>query len=84
MAGLPPDGTSRPALFLNTLKVSAAVALISYVAANWLSAGGLDQSNLGRLASAASRLTDDPVTTGSITGSARQTRLDPCAIPLRR
>jgi hypothetical protein len=83
MAGLPPDGGSRPTLLINTLKVITATALISYVTAHWLSAGGLDRSHLGRLASAAMHRSDDPAVTGSIT-SAGQTRLDPCAIPLRR
>ena len=83
MAGLSPDGNRRPTLLVNTIKVAAAVALISYVAANWLSSEAFDQSGLARLASSRPRV-EDPVSTGSIAASARQTRLDPCAVPPRR
>jgi hypothetical protein len=69
--------SGRPALLLGTIKVAALVVCVSFLAASWLSAGPLD-----RLASHAEGF-DDPVTTGSIARTGNQTRLDPCAAPLR-
>lgn len=81
MAGPPPDDSSRPALFANTLKVAVAAALISYVATHWLSPDGVAPPGSSHVAATPGPPVEDPVATGSIVPSARQTRIDPCAMP---
>lgn len=68
--------SGRPALLFGTIKIAALLVALSFLAANWLSAGRLD-----RVAGHAGY--EDPVTTGSITHAGNQTRLDPCAAPRR-
>ena len=69
--------SGRPGLLLGTIKVAALVVGVSFLAANWLSAGPLD-----RVASHATGF-EDPITTGSIARAGNQARLDPCAAPRR-
>ena len=69
----------RFALLRTTVKAAAAIAFLSYFAANWLSSGALDRNALARLAAngAAPRNDADPATTGAI-AQANGVRLDPC------
>jgi hypothetical protein len=66
-------------------KASIAIAFLSVLAANWLSAGvsELDRSNLARIAASATGPAD-PMTTGSLSKRAADTKLDPCLLPSRR
>lgn len=77
------QGEGRSSLLSYTLKSVAAVAILSCLAANWLSTTSSDRETLSRLAFNASRGFDDPLTTGSL-GRANSTRLDPCSLPARR
>lgn len=70
----------RPTLLIGTIKVAAAIGVLSVLAANFLSDGAFDQGRLARLAAAA---VNEPQMTGSITKAASQTRLDPCAVKPR-
>lgn len=71
----------RPSLIFTTLKSVAAVATISWLAANWMSAG-MDRPALTQLVATVSNGAD-PTTTGSIGSRASATRLDPCVTPKR-
>ncbi len=78
-------GVSRSALLRSTVKAVAAVAFLSYCAADWLSSGAFDRGSLKRLATNVGGPQDaaDPVTTGSLADAAKGTKLDPCAKPRR-
>jgi len=68
----------------NLAKAGAAIAVLSVVAANVLSSQTkeLDKERLAQISLAASkRQPIDPLTTGSISRAANDTRLDPCALP---
>lgn len=65
-------------------KVSAAIALLSVIAANFVSTqtAGLDSERLTQVGAAAAKGQPiDPLVTGSIRKSAAETRLDPCVLP---
>jgi hypothetical protein len=70
----------RSRLVWTTTKVAFAIAVMSLLATNWLSHGGLDQGALARLAGGG-RI-EEPTMTGSL-ARARDVRLDPCAAPKR-
>jgi hypothetical protein len=72
------EGTRRGSVLTWTLKTAALVAVLSYGATAWLSGPALESGTLSRVAAAAFRGTDEPVTTGSIARSAGGARLDPC------
>lgn len=72
----------RPSLLSSTIKSVAIVGALSFMAAGWLSSA-TDNQTLSRLASAASRGLDDPLTTGAISSRAGAVRIDPCAAPRR-
>ena len=63
MAGFPNGGNLRT-LLVNAVKVTAAIAFISYVAINWLASGRPVPA--GALREAGISRTADPDTTGSI------------------
>lgn len=68
----------------NLATAGAAIAVLSVVAANVLSSQtkDLDKERLAQISLAASkRQPIDPLTTGSISRAANDTRLDPCALP---
>jgi preprotein translocase subunit Sec63 len=65
-------------------KAAAAIAFLSVIAANFMSSrtGQLDKERLAQVSLAVSkRQPVEPLTTGSITKVANETRLDPCALP---
>ncbi|MGX5733441.1 hypothetical protein [Bosea thiooxidans] len=73
-------GTSVASL----VKAGLGIAVLSVVAANVLSSQtkGLDKERLAQVSLAVSkRQPIDPLTTGSISRAASDTRLDPCALP---
>jgi hypothetical protein len=67
--------SNRPRLLAGTVKIVAAITLLSLFAARYLADGSLDQSALTRLAAQAA---GEPTTTGSILKSAATAKLDPC------
>lgn len=71
-------GGRRPTLLIRTVKVSAAVGLVTFLGAH-LATNGFERGTTTRLAGVI-RGAPDPETTGSITTSARRTRLDPCVV----
>lgn len=71
----------RPRLLWPTIKVVAAIAAISVLAANYLSHGALDQGTLSRLTAQA---LGEPTMTGSIGRAAGATKLDPCGDSRKR
>ncbi|MDB5511673.1 MAG: hypothetical protein JWR08_1156 [Enterovirga sp.] len=76
------DGEGRrPSILIGTVKMAGAVAVLAYGASVWLSGPSLDYRALSRIASAATRTLDDPITTGSIRPAANSVRLDPCVLP---
>lgn len=82
MFGVSREG-GRGSLLMGTIKSVVAVGLLSWLAGVWLSATSRDHETLSRLATNVSQGVDDPLTTGSIGGRARSTRLDPCSVPKR-
>lgn len=75
---------ARPRLLAGTVKVAAATALITFLAAHWLT-NGFDRTGAMRLAGWVRQPVPDPVTTGSVSSSplaeaARSTRLNPCIV----
>ena len=76
-------GKDVPSLLVGTIKTALVVGALSYMAAGWLSAS-TDSQTLSRLAANASQGLADPLTTGSISGGANSTRLDPCQAAKRR
>jgi hypothetical protein len=75
----------RGSLVATIGKASVAIAFLSVLAANWLSAGvsEMDRNNLAQIAASATGRAD-PMTTGSISKRAAETKLDPCLLPPRR
>ncbi|MGL4727816.1 MAG: hypothetical protein ACRCWO_03580 [Bosea sp. (in: a-proteobacteria)] len=75
----------RGSLVANIGKASIAIAFLSVLAANWLSIGvsEIDKSNLAQIAAKATGR-NDPMTTGSISKRAADTKLDPCLLPQKR
>lgn len=71
-------GGRPPRLLIRTLKASAALAGLAFLAAH-LATNGFERGEATRLAAAFRGPAPDPVTTGSIT-AARGTRLDPCVV----
>jgi len=74
----------RGSMLADLAKAGAIVAFLSVIAANVLSnqTEGLDKERLAQVSLAASkRQPIDPMTTGSISKTANETRLDPCALP---
>lgn len=74
----------RGTMVASLAKAGAAIAFLSIVAANFLSSQteGLDKAGLAQVSLAVSkRQPVDPLTTGSISKAANETRLDPCALP---
>lgn len=84
MPDLDGESARRPSIAAATIKTVAAIGLLSWLAAGWLSDATRDHATLGRLAANISRGFDDPLTTGSITRRAASTRLDPCTSDARR
>ena len=84
MLGLFGSG-DRLALLRGTVKAVAAIAFLSYCAADWLSSGALDRGGLAHLAAggSASRAVDDPATTGALAQAIGRAKLDPCTGPRR-
>ena len=78
------ESARRPSIVIATIKTVAAVGLLSWLAAGWLSDATRDHATLGRLAANISRGSDDPLTTGSISRRADATRIDPCTANPRR
>ena len=72
-------GGRRPTLLIRTLKASAAIGALAFLAAH-LVTNGFERGEATRLAAVIRKPVPDPVVTGSITASARQTRLDPCLV----
>ena len=72
----------RPSILASTIKSAAIVGALSFMAAGWLSSA-TDNQTLARLASAASRGTEDPLTTGTISSRANAVKIDPCATAKR-
>ena len=73
----------RGTVVADVAKAGAAIAFLSVVAANFMSSRTpLDRERLAAVSLAASkRQPVDPLTTGSISKAAGDTRLDPCALP---
>lgn len=74
----------RGTMIADVAKAGAAIAFLSVIAANFMSSRiePLDKDRLAAVSLAASkRQPVDPLTTGSITKAANETRLDPCALP---
>jgi Flp pilus assembly pilin Flp len=75
----------RGSLMATVGKAAVAIAFLSVLAANWLSAGvsELDKNNLAQIAASVTGR-PDPMITGSISKRAAETRLDPCVMPPKR
>ncbi|MGO4174819.1 hypothetical protein [Bosea sp. TAF32] len=74
----------RGTVVADVAKAGAAIAFLSVIAANFMSSRiePLDRERMAAVSLAASkRQPVDPLTTGSITKAAGDTRLDPCALP---
>jgi hypothetical protein len=67
---------ARSPLLVRTAKVTAAIAVATFMATQWLASGGLDRPQVRQLAIS---LAAEPLTTGSIPSGAASTRLDPCS-----
>lgn len=77
------EGGRKGSVLIWTVKTTAAVGCLSYLASSWLAGPATDGGTVSRLASVISRGTDDPVTTGSIIRGAGSAKLDPCIAPRR-
>lgn len=76
--------SQRGTMVADVAKAGAAIALLSVIAANFVSnqTANLDRDALRQVAQAAAKgQAIDPLVTGSIARRANETRLDPCAIP---
>jgi hypothetical protein len=75
----------RGSMVANIGKAAIAIAFLSGLAANWLAVGVSegDKSNLAQIAATATGR-NDPMTTGSISKRAADTKIDPCLLPLKR
>lgn len=74
----------RGTMVADIAKAGAAIAFLSVIAANFMSSRTeqLDKERLAQVSLAASkRQPIDPLTTGSISKAASETRLDPCTLP---
>lgn len=74
----------RGTLIADIAKAGAAIAFLSILAANFISAqtASFDRDRLAQVAAAAATgKAFDPMTTGSLRKAAGETRLDPCALP---
>lgn len=74
----------RGTVVADVAKAGAAIAFLSVIAANFMSSRTepMDKERLAQVSLAASkRQPIDPLTTGSISKAANDTRLDPCALP---
>ncbi|UZF93535.1 hypothetical protein [Bosea sp. NBC_00550] len=74
----------RGTMAADVAKAGAAIAFLSVIAANFMSSRTppLDKDRMAAVSLAASkRQPVDPLTTGSITKAANETRLDPCVLP---
>ncbi|QEL21839.1 hypothetical protein FQV39_04050 [Bosea sp. F3-2] len=75
---------NRGTVVADVAKAGAAIAFLSVIAANFMSSRTvpMDKERMAAVSLAASkRQPVDPLTTGSITKAANDTRLDPCALP---
>ncbi len=75
---------NRGTVATDIAKAAAAIAFLSVIAANFVSSqtAEFDRDRLAQASLAAARRQPvDPMTTGSITRSANETKLDPCALP---
>lgn len=74
----------RGTMVADVAKAGAAIAFLSVIAANFMSSRTeqLDKERLAQVSLAVSkRQPIDPLTTGSITKTANETRVDPCVLP---
>lgn len=74
----------RGTMVADVAKAGAAIAFLSVIAANFMSSRTeqLDKERLAQVSLAVSkRQPIDPLTTGSITKAANETRVDPCVLP---
>ena len=75
---------ARGTMAIDIAKAGAAIAFLSVIAANFMASRTppFDRERLAQISLAASkRQPVDPLTTGSISKAAGETRLDPCAVP---
>ena len=75
---------ARGTMAIDIAKAGAAIAFLSVIAANFMASRTppFDRDRLAQVSLAASkRQPVDPLTTGSISKAAGETRLDPCALP---
>jgi hypothetical protein len=73
------SGAHRPRLLIGTAKVALAIVVTGCLTAIFLSSQRLDDNGLGRIVAVLAEL-PEPVTTGSILQSARNTKIDPCVL----
>ena len=74
----------RGTMVADIAKAGAAIALLSVIAANFVSTqtAHFDKERLAEVASAASKGKPvDPMVTGSIRRAMSETKLDPCVVP---
>lgn len=74
----------RGTMVADIAKAGAAIAILSVIAANFVSTqtARFDKDRLAEVASAASKGKPvDPMITGSIRKTMSETRLDPCVVP---